>query len=364
MEAIEWRFKNPDRSPMKIDTSLLVPLAESGSEAARLESLNYDGAYTFEGPHDPFFPLVAAAEQTERMELYTAVAIAFARNPMLLANIGWDLQALSKGRFILGLGSQIRPHITRRFSMPWSKPAARMLEMLLAIKDIWKSWTEGGRLDFRGEFYQHTLMTPMFDPGPNPYGDPKIYLAGVGPRMTEVAAEVADGFFMHPFHTRKSWQEGTLPALEAGLAKAGRTRENLELSFQLMVVSGRNDEEISKAAAIVRQQIAFYGSTPAYRVALEAHGWGDLQTELNLRSKRGDWEGMGELITDEIMNEFAVVGPMNEIAARIRARVGQHADRVSFGTPYVGDAAYWADVVTELRTSEAHGSQLPSPGRA
>ena len=338
---------------MKIDTTLLGSLEKTGSEAARLEELNYDGAYTFEGPHDPFFPLVAAAQTTERIELCTAVAIAFARNPMLLANIGWDLQALSKGRFILGLGSQIRPHITRRFSMPWSKPAARMREMVLAIKAIWENWREGGRLDFQGEFYQHTLMTPMFNPGANPYGDPKIYVAGVGPKMTAVAAEVADGFFTHPFHTQKSWQESTLPALEAGLAKAGRSREDLDISFQLMVVSGHNDEAMEKATAIVRQQIAFYGSTPAYRVALEAHGWGDLQTELNLLSKQGNWAEMGKCVTEEMLQEIAVVGSMSEIAAKIQARVGDHADRVSFGVPYVGNAEYWSDVVAELRSTDS-----------
>jgi len=334
---------------MKIDTTLIGELDDAGATAAHLEGLNYDGAYTFEGPHDPFFPLALAAAQTERMELCTAVAIAFARNPMLLANIGWDLQALSKGRFILGLGSQIRPHIERRFSMPWGKPASRMREMVLAIKAIWQNWAEGGRLDFRGEFYNHTLMTPMFSPGRNPYGNPKIYVAGVGPRMTEVAAEVADGFFTHPFHTAKSWRDGTLPALEAGLAKAGKTRDQFDVCYQLMVVSGHDDEQWEKAASIVRQQIAFYGSTPAYRVALEAHGWGDLQDELNALSKAGKWVEMGGLITDEILEEIAVVGPMNEIADKIRARVGDTADRVSFGVPYVGDAEYWADVVADLQ---------------
>jgi probable F420-dependent oxidoreductase len=334
---------------MKIDTNLLGDLAESGADAARLEGLGYDGVYSFEGPHDPFFPLALAAQATERMELCTAVAIAFARNPMLLAHIGWDLQTLSKGRFILGLGSQIRPHITRRFSMPWSKPASRMREMVMAIKAIWSNWREGGRLDFRGEFYQHTLMTPMFNPGPNPYGDPKIYVAGVGPKMTAVAAEVADGFFTHPFHTAKSWRESTLPALEEGLAKAGRDRSDLDIGFQLMVVSGQNDEEMEKAAGIVRQQIAFYGSTPAYRVALDTHGWGDLQTELNALSKSGDWVEMGKRVTDEVLEAIAVVGPMNEIAAKIRSRVGDYADRISFGVPYVGNAEYWVDVVAELR---------------
>ena len=334
---------------MKIDTTLLGDLKDAGATAAQLEGLNYDGVYTFEGPHDPFFPLAMAAQQTERMELCTAVAIAFARNPMLLAHIGWDLQALSQGRFILGLGSQIRPHIERRFSMPWSKPAARMREMVLAIKAIWQNWAEGGRLDFRGEFYSHTLMTPMFNPGANPYGNPKIYIAGVGPKMTEVAAEVADGFFTHPFHTAKSWREHTLPALRAGLEKSGRSRKDFDICYQLMVVSGHNDEEIERAADTVRRQIAFYGSTPAYRVALEAHGWGDLQGELNALSKRGEWVEMGKLIPDEVLEEFAVVGPMNQIAAKIGARVGEYADRVSFGVPYVGNAEYWADAVAELR---------------
>jgi len=335
---------------MKIDTTLLGDLGESGASASRLESLGYDGVYTFEGPHDPFFPLALAAKETDRVELCTAVAIAFARNPMLLANIGWDLQALSKGRFILGLGSQIKPHITRRFSMPWSKPASRMREMVLAIKAIWANWRDGGRLDFQGEFYNHTLMTPMFSPGANPFGDPKIYVAGVGPKMTEVAAEVADGFFTHPFHTAKSWQESTLPALEAGLEKAGRSRKDLDIAFQLMVVSGHNDEEMENAARVVRQQIAFYGSTPAYRVALEAHGWGELQSELNAASKRGDWVEMAGLVSDEVLEEIAVVGSMSEIAGKIRERIGEHADRASFGVPYVGDATYWADVSADLRS--------------
>lgn len=334
---------------MKIDTVLLGDLAEAPERAAALEALGYDGVYTFEGPHDPFFPLALAAARTERIELATAVAIAFARNPMLLANIGWDLQALSQGRFILGLGSQIRPHVTRRFGMPWSKPAARMREMVQAIRAIWRCWRDGTPLDFRGELYQHTLMTPMFDPGPNPFGDPRIFVAGVGPRMTEVAGEVADGFFVHPFHTRKSWAESTRPALERGLLRAGRERKDLEVSFQLMVVTGHDDESMDRAARIVRQQIGFYGSTPAYRVALEAHGWGALQEELNALSKRGEWEEMGRRVPDEVLEAVAVVGPRSGIAGRIRARLDGEADRVTFGVPYLGDAESWIDVVRALR---------------
>jgi probable F420-dependent oxidoreductase len=271
---------------MKVDAPLLAPhLADAGPAARRLEELGYAGAFSFEGPHDPFFPLLLAAQQTERLELSTAVAIAFARSPMLLANLGYDLQALSQGRFILGLGSQIRPHIEKRFSMPWSKPAARMRELVQAIRTIWRSWNEGQRLEFRGEFYRHTLMTPFFNPGPNPYGNPRIFLAGVGPRMTEVAGEVADGFFTHPFNTPESVRDVTLPALESGLARAGRVRAELEISFQVMVVSGSRDEEIERARTAIRAQIAFYASTPAYRVVLESRGWGDLQPELNRLSK-------------------------------------------------------------------------------
>ncbi len=230
---------------MKIDAAILDQnLASVGDTARKLERLGcYDGAFSFEGPHDPFFPLVLAAEATDRLELCTAIAVAFARSPMLLANIGYDLQQLSRGRFILGLGSQIRPHIQNRFSMPWSKPAERMRELVLAIREIWHCWNEGGRLDFRGEFYTHTLMTPFFNPGANPFGNARIFLAGVGPRMTEVAGEVADGFFVHPFQTAESLRETTLPALDRGLAKSGRSRENFEISCQVMIVSGENDEE-------------------------------------------------------------------------------------------------------------------------
>lgn len=335
---------------MKIDTTLLGhDLANVGEAAAHLETLGYDGAYTFEGPTDPFFPLAMAARDTSKVELCTAVAIAFARNPMLLANIGNDLQKLSKGRFILGLGSQIRPHITRRFSMPWSQPALRMKEMVQAIKAIWECWEGDGRLNFKGEIYQHTLMTPMFNPGPNPYGPPKIYVAGVGPRMTEAAAEVADGFFTHPFHTKKSWKEITLPALQRGVEAGGRSLDDVDICFQLMVVSGKNDEEFESCRKMVTQQLAFYGSTPAYRVALEQHGWGELQTELNKLSKVGGWKEMAGLITDEVLEEIAVVGPLNEIAGKIRARCGEYADRVSFGVPYFGDPDYWADIARELR---------------
>jgi len=333
---------------MKVDAAIM-DANEPGAAARRLEELGYDGGFTFEGPHDPFFPLVLASQTTERIELYTAVAIAFARNPMLLANIGWDLQALSKGRFLLGLGTQVRAHIEKRYSMTWSRPAARMRELVLAIREIWRCWAEGGRLDFRGEFYQHTLMTPAFSPGANPYGSPPIFLAGVGPLMTEVAGEVADGFFVHPFNTEKSIASLTLPALERGIATAGRARKDVKLSFQIMIASGANDEETEKMRNLTKGQIAFYGSTPAYKVVLDAHGWGDLQPELNALSKRGQWGEMTELISDELLEAVAVCAPMDQVAARVRARCGALADRVSLLAHWQRDPEPWAEVARALR---------------
>jgi probable F420-dependent oxidoreductase len=332
---------------MKVDAAIMDASAP-GEAARRLEQLGYDGGFTFEGPHDPFFPLVIASQTTERIELYTAIAVAFARNPMLLANIGWDLQTLSKGRFLLGLGTQVRAHIEKRYSMPWSRPAARMREMVLAIREIWRCFAEGGRLDFRGEFYQHTLMTPMFSPGANRYGNPPIFLAGVGPRMTEVAGEVADGFFVHPFHTAKSIAESTLPAIERGLAAAGRARKDVKLSFQIMVASGADEEEILRTRNLTKGQIAFYGSTPAYRVVLDAHGWGDLQPELNALSKRGQWSEMTALISDEMLEAIAVCAPIDRVAERVRERCAHLADRVSLLAHWSRDPEPWAAVAREL----------------
>ncbi len=335
---------------MKVDAPLLDQSLDSvGESARRLEQLGcYDGAFTFEGPHDPFFPLVLAAKATDRLELCTAIAVAFARSPMLLANIGYDLQQLSRGRFILGLGSQIRPHIQKRFSMPWSKPAERMRELVLAIREIWRCWNEGGRLDFRGEFYTHTLMTPFFNPGANPFGNARIFLAGVGPRMTEVAGEVADGFFTHPFHTAESLRDTTLPALDRGLAKSGRSRKDLEISYQVMIASGENDEEQERARTAVKTQIAFYASTPAYRGVLDSRGWGDLQPELNRLTKSGGWAEMADLIDDEILEAVAVCGTRDQIADGVRQRCAGFADRVSLVAPYAADSERWTEVARAL----------------
>ncbi len=236
--------------------------------------MGYSGIMTAETSHDPFFPLLVAAMNTQRIELMTSIAVAFARTPMMLANIGHDLNAVSKGRFVLGIGSQIRPHIAKRFSMPWSAPAARMREFILAMRAIWATWHEGKPLEFAGKFYTHTLMTPFFTPTNNEYGAPKVFLAAVGPLMTEVAGEVADGVIIHAFTTEKYLRETTLPALEKGFERAGKSRKDFEISYPVFVVTGKDDKAIEEAKVATQRQIAFYGSTPAYKPVLESIGVG------------------------------------------------------------------------------------------
>src|SRR5580692_8180265 len=305
---------------MKIDGGIGFDPSGIAQQAQRAEAAGYDGVWSAETNHDPFLPIAVGAAATEKLEFGTGIAVAFARNPMTLAVLANDLQLLTKGRLMLGMGSQIKPHITKRFSMPWSHPAPRMRELILAIRAIWKTWETGEPLAFRGEFYTHTLMTPFFNPGPNPYGNPKILLAAVGELMTEVAGEVADGFLVHGFSTERYLREVSLPALERGAAKAGKTRADLVVSYPGFVVTGSTDAEVEAADKAVRQQIAFYGSTPAYRPVLDLHGWGDLQPELNTLSKRGEWVKMGTLITDEILEAFAVVCPVDKVASMVKSR--------------------------------------------
>ena len=325
---------------MKIDSRVGITsdLGAVPETARPLEAAGFDGMVTAEISSDPFLPLVLAAEHTERVDLMTSIAVAFARNPMTLANIGNDLQAFSKGRFILGLGSQIQPHVTKRFSMPWSKPAARMREFILAMRAIWSCWYEGEKLDFRGEFYRHTLMTPMFTPTNNTYGPPRVVLAAVGPKMTEVAGEVADGMLIHAFTTVPYLRNVTLPSIERGLAKSGRTRDALELCYPAFIVTGRDEKAWEAMRTGVSRQIAFYGSTPAYRPVLEQHGWGELQGELNRLSKQGEWEAMGDRITDEVLEEFAVVAEPAKVAGALKARFGGLVDRILCSFDFVDEA--------------------------
>jgi probable F420-dependent oxidoreductase len=336
---------------MKVDGGLGISSDLDGvvESVADAEKAGYDGFWTAETNHDPFFPLVIAAEHSRDIELGTGIAVAFARNPMTLAQIGNDLQLLSKGRFLLGLGSQIKPHITKRFSMPWSSPAARMREFVLAMRAIWDTWANGTKLDFRGDFYTHTLMTPFFDPGPNPYGNPKVFLAAVGEKMTEVVGETCDGMLCHGFTTERYLREVTVPALDRGLAASGRTRADLELSLPAFIVTGTDEEQMAASAKGVRQQIAFYGSTPAYRPVLDLHGWGGLQEELNALSKQGEWVEMGKLVTDDMLHTFAVVAEPSKVAPELLARYGDLVDRVSFYAPYKSEPDTWLPVIDALK---------------
>jgi probable F420-dependent oxidoreductase len=332
---------------MQVDATLPFGPHRAAEAAREYEDAGYSGVWTAETSHDPFLPLVLAAEHTERVEIGTSIAVAFARNPMLLANIGWDLQSYSNGRFILGLGSQIKPHITKRFSMEWSHPASRMREMIQAVRAIWDTWLHGTPLQFRGEYYKHTLMTPFFTPPASDlaeFGVPKIYLAGVGELMTEVAGEVCDGFICHGFTTERYLREVTLPALARGRAKAGRTMDGFDIVGPSFVVTGTDPAELATAADGTRQQIAFYGSTPAYRAVLDLHGWGGLQDELNTLSKQGRWQEMGVLIDDEILNTFAVVGEPEAIAPELGRRYADVISRISFYAPYRSDPDRWTAV--------------------
>jgi len=316
------------------------------------ECAGYSGFFSSESANDPFLPLALAAASTERIQLGTAVAIAFARSPMQLAYTAHELQSYTGGRFVLGLGSQVKAHIRRRFSMPWSEPANRMREYIAALQAIWASWDNQQDLHFDGKFYQHTLMTSFFCPRPNSTRPP-IYLAAVGEQMTQVAGEAADGILTHGFTTPRYLREVTLPAVEAGLAKSSRGRDEFAISYLGFVVTGANEDEMHTARKAVRQRIAFYGSTPAYASVLALHGWEGLQSELHTlsRSERADkWEAMGALIDDEVLETFAVVAEPDAVAAELARRFDGLIDRFSFYAPYPTQFDLWTPIVTELQS--------------
>ena len=339
-----------DRGGLKVDGAVSSQLGDVADTAIRLQRRGYDCCWTAEINHDPFLPLVLAAEHTDTIELGTSIAVAFARTPMTVANVAWDLQAYSKGRFNLGLGSQIQRHIENRFSMPWSRPVRRMREFVLALHEIWSCWQNGTRLSFEGEFYTHKLMTPMFTPEPLAHGVPKVFVAAVGEAMTEMSGEVADGLLAHAFTTKRYFEEVTTPALLRGLERSGRKRGDFQVSCPLFVVTGNDDAELAANAVGTRKQIAFYASTPAYRKVLDLHGWGDLQTDLHRLSHAGEWDQMGSLIDDEILNEFAVVAPVHDVAKKVRERCDGVIDRVLVGFPESIEESTVAAVVQEMRS--------------
>ncbi len=334
---------------VRVDGNLITDLAAVPARVRDLEDLGYDGAIAVETNHDPFLPLALAAEHSTRVELLSSVAIALARSPMTVAYTAYDLQELSRGRLLLGLGSQTRPHIEGRFGMPWSAPAARMREFILALRAIWQSWETGDRLSFRGDFYRHTLMTPFFSPGANRFGTPRVLLGALGERMAEVAGEVADGILVHPLTSERHLRERTIPAVERGLARAGRPREGFQVAVTPFTVCGDDEESMSTSMAMVRMQIAFYGSTPAYRPVLELHGWGELQGELNTLSKQGRWLEMGELVTTEMVDTFAVRSSLEGLAAAVHDRFGGLIDRLSLHLEWGTDRERWRALLHALR---------------
>jgi len=334
---------------VKIDT-MLAGLEDAPVHAGRLEQLGVDGAFTFEGPHDIFTPLILAAGATSTLELATNVAIAFPRNPVQLAHQAYDLQLLSRGRFTLGLGSQIRAQVEKRYGASFDRPIARMREMVGALRAIFATWETGAPLDVRGEFWSHTLMPPLFNPGPNPYGPPSIALGGLGPQMLRLAAEVADGVLVMPFNTAAHFASRTVPAITEGLARGDRARGDLTVTGEVIVCCGRTEAEMEVAQRATRWLLAFYASTPAYRPVLEVEGWGDLQPELNALSKSGRWEEMPHLIDDAMLATLAAVGSPSEVAADIVGRFGGQVDRVGFYTPYLIGEETLGELVHELAT--------------
>jgi probable F420-dependent oxidoreductase len=337
---------------MKIDGLLLRGADATRDEAATLESQGYDGVWLSETGNDPFLLCLQAAETTSRVSVGTSVAIAFARTPMTMAHSAYDLANYTQGRFLLGIGSQVKAHIERRFSMPWSHPAPRMREFILAMRAIWAAWQDGTKLDFAGDFYTHTLMTPFFSPKAHAYGPPPVYLAGVGEKMTEVAGEVADGFFVHPFTTSRYLEQATLPALRRGRATAGHdTLDDFVVNALVFVAIGRDEAELAAARKGVKEQIAFYASTPSYKAVLEAHDRGELLDELLPMSKAGKWQEMGELIDDDLLHAFAVVGDPAAVAKGIVDRWGGIYDRISLYTPYAVDAPTVLEVIERVRSA-------------
>lgn len=337
---------------MKLDTGLAAANLKDVPEAARAaEEAGFDGVWTAETAHDAYLPLAIAAEHTKTLKLGTSIAVAFPRSPLAHAMLAWDLQALSDGRFMLGLGTQVRAHNERRFGIKWEKPVKRLREMIQVIRAAWETFQTNARPSFKGEFYEFTLMTPFFNPGPIAKPEIPIYIAGVNELMCRLAGELCDGFHVHPFHTVKYLNEMVLPNIEQGAKKSGRSASACKLSTSAFVVVGDTPEERKKSAAPARQQIAFYASTPQYKAVLDAHGWGDVQAKLNDKTRSGDWAGMADLITDEMLDVFAVTGTWDEIAGKIHARYDGLLDRVGFYIPYrKGEKTeQWAKVISAFR---------------
>ncbi len=320
---------------MKLDVAIMNnTLRDSVALAEAAEAIGFDTLWTSETQHDPFLPLGVAALHTRRIGLGTAIAVAFARNPMSTAYLAWDLQEASGGRFMLGLGTQVQAHIERRFGMPWGPPAPRLREFILAMRAIWDVWQNEAKLNFRGEFYKLTLMAPFFSPGPIEHPHIPIYIAAVNALMCQLAGELCQGLHVHPFHTTRYLREQIMPNVHEGLVKNGRVRGDIALSSSIFVVSGETVEELARVREEVRSQVAFYASTPTYSKVMDLHGWGEIRERLSSLAIRQRWAEMPALITDDILAQFALEGWPDELPALVRARYRGLLDRVTFYLPF------------------------------
>lgn len=322
---------------MKIDTTLLATdLGQIPQLTRQAEAIGFDGIWVSETAHDAFLPLVLAAEHSQRVTLGTSIALAFPRSPAILAYIAWDLAKYSQGRFVLGLGTQVKAHNERRLGVKWEQPVAKLREIILAMRAFWDCWQNGTKLNFRGEFFKLTLMAPFFDPGPHDWRDIPIYIAGVNQHMLQLAGELCQGVHLHPLHTARYIKEYALPHLETGLQKSGRQRAEIEISTIAFVIPADDAGKAKEYEARARQQISFYASTPSYRVVMDLHGWSEIAEQLGRLAVRGQWAEMPHLVTDEMMAEFVVSGTWAELPARIKAKyAGGLLDRVSYYIPFV-----------------------------
>jgi probable F420-dependent oxidoreductase len=323
---------------MKFDVTIFPDKLNNELDIARhVEQFGFNGLWTAETAHDPFLPLALAASVTNRIELGTAIAVAFPRSPMVVAQTAWDLTAQSNGRFILGLGTQVKAHITKRFSTEWAAPAPRLRDYIQALRAIWNTWQTGAPLRYQGEYYRFSLMTPFFNPGPLPTPTVPIYIAGVNEVLCRLGGELCQGFHVHAFHTPRYLKEVIIPNIETGAQKAGRSRADVALTCAIFVVSGRNAEEQQNNAIAAKSQIAFYASTPSYESVMNLHGWQEVAARLNTMSREGRWTEMWQEISDDMLQQFAVVAPPGELAYAVKERYEGLLDRVGFYFPFKPD---------------------------
>ncbi len=335
---------------MKFDTSIgfCIDLKDVPTLARAAESIGFDALWSSETQHDPFLPLALIAEHTQRIQFGTAVAIAFARSPVVLAHTAWDLARQSGGRFILGLGTQVKPHVERRFGMMWGPPVAKLREFVLAMRAVWDCWQNGTRLNFRGEHYKLTLMSPFFSPNPIDHPLIPIYIAGVGTPLCRLAGEVADGFVVHPLNTPKVLAEVVRPAIAEGARKAGRSARDVVVSGSAFVALGESEREAARA------QISFYASTPSYRHVLDLHGWGAVGEQLSALAARGKWNDMPALVTAEMLDAFCTIATWDDVADQVRSRYDGLVDRIGFYRPFVPgiDEERWRAIAKKMQNDE------------